>query len=43
MSDKQNRQFRPLPVPNVELHGLFGARQDAICNSTAATLLDRCV
>ncbi|EJK82452.1 glycoside hydrolase family 127 protein [Rhizobium sp. AP16] len=43
MSNKQNRQFRPLPVPNVELHGLFGARQDAICNSTAATLLDRCV
>ena len=43
MSAKQNRQFRPLPVPNVELHGLFGARQDAICNSTAATLLDRCV
>ncbi|MBB3609431.1 glycoside hydrolase family 127 protein [Rhizobium sp. BK602] len=43
MSDKNNRQFRPLPVPNVELAGLFGARQDAICNSTAATLLDRCV
>ena len=43
MSDKQSRQFRPLPVPNVELAGLFGARQDAICNSTAATLLDRCV
>ncbi|TIX86576.1 glycoside hydrolase family 127 protein [Rhizobium sp. P44RR-XXIV] len=43
MSDKQSRQFRPLPVPNVELAGLFGDRQDAICNSTAATLLDRCV
>ncbi|NLS19372.1 glycoside hydrolase family 127 protein [Rhizobium sp. P40RR-XXII] len=43
MSDRENRQFRPLPVPNVELAGLFGARQDAICNSTAATLLDRCV
>ncbi|NKJ04653.1 glycoside hydrolase family 127 protein [Rhizobium sp. SG741] len=43
MSDKQSRQFRPLPVPNVELAGLFGERQDAICNSTAATLLDRCV
>ncbi|MBB3569324.1 glycoside hydrolase family 127 protein [Rhizobium sp. BK491] len=43
MSDRESRQFRPLPVPNVELGGLFGARQDAICNSTAATLLDRCV
>ena len=25
------------------LHGLFGDRQDAICDSTAETLLDRCV
>jgi DUF1680 family protein len=40
---KRDRQFRPLPVPNVDVHGLFGARQDAICNSTAETLLDRCV
>lgn len=36
-------QFRPLPVPDVEVRGLFGERQDAICASTAATLLDRCV
>lgn len=37
------RQFRPLPVPDVEVRGLFGERQDAISASTAATLLDRCV
>ncbi|KXF75022.1 hypothetical protein ATN84_20245 [Paramesorhizobium deserti] len=40
---KRDRQFRPLPVPSVEIAGLFGDRQDAICNSTAETLLDRCV
>ncbi|PZM10628.1 glycoside hydrolase family 127 protein [Rhizobium tubonense] len=40
---KKDRQFRPLPVPSVELSGLFGDRQDAICSSTAETLLDRCV
>ena len=39
----RDRQFRPLPVPDVEVRGLFGERQDAICASTAATLLDRCV
>ncbi|MBB3310105.1 hypothetical protein FHT78_001848 [Rhizobium sp. BK196] len=40
---KRDSQFRPLPVPSVELQGLFGDRQDAICDSTAETLLDRCV
>ncbi|MBP1884707.1 glycoside hydrolase family 127 protein [Sinorhizobium mexicanum] len=40
---RQDRQFRPLPVPSVEVHGLFGDRQDAICESTAEVLLDRCV
>ncbi len=40
---KKDRQFRPLPVPSVDVHGLFGERQDAICDSTAETLLDRCV
>ncbi|WP_420962920.1 glycoside hydrolase family 127 protein [Brucella sp. IR073] len=40
---KRDRQFRPLPVPSVEIGGLFGDRQDAICNTTAETLLDRCV
>ncbi|MBB2974129.1 glycoside hydrolase family 127 protein [Mesorhizobium sp. RMAD-H1] len=40
---KRDRPFRPLPVPHVEVAGLFGERQDAICDSTAETLLDRCV
>lgn len=40
---RTNRQFRPLPVPSVSLQGLFGERQDAICATTAETLLDRCV
>lgn len=37
------RQFRPLPVPNVKVSGFWGDRQDAICEHTAETLLDRCV
>jgi DUF1680 family protein len=40
---KRDRQFRPLPVPCVDIHGLFGDRQEAICDTTAETLLDRCV
>ncbi|WP_156899261.1 glycoside hydrolase family 127 protein [Pleomorphomonas koreensis] len=40
---RQDRQFRPVPVPSVVLGGLFGARQDAVCDATAETLLDRCV
>ncbi|KQV84410.1 glycoside hydrolase family 127 protein [Rhizobium sp. Root1220] len=40
---KKDRQFRPLPVPSVDIHGLFGDRQNAICDTTAETLLDRCV
>lgn len=40
---KKHRQFRPLPVPSVTVGGLFGERQDAICESTASTLLDRCI
>lgn len=40
---KRDRQFRPVPVPSVVLGGLFGARQDAVCDTTAETLLDRCV
>ena len=43
MTSTTDRQFRPLPVPSVEVRGLFGERQDAICASTAETLLDRCV
>ncbi|MET0358261.1 MAG: beta-L-arabinofuranosidase domain-containing protein, partial [Pararhizobium sp.] len=40
---RKDRKFRPLPVPSVTLGGLFGERQDAICATTAQTLLDRCV
>jgi len=40
---KRDRQFRPVAVPSVVLGGLFGARQDAVCETTAETLLDRCV
>ncbi|OLP61132.1 hypothetical protein BJF93_02040 [Xaviernesmea oryzae] len=39
----RTRTFRPLPVPSVTLGGLFGERQDAVCATTAETLLDRCV
>ncbi|ARO32000.1 six-hairpin glycosidase-like protein [Rhizobium sp. NXC14] len=38
-----DRQFRPVAVPDVELAGFWGKWQDAVCNSTAETLLDRCV
>ncbi len=40
---KTNRQFRPVGVPDVSLSGFWGKWQDAVCNSTAETLLDRCV
>src|ERR1044072_3892338 len=40
---RKERQFRPLPVPSVTLGGLFGERQDAICDSTAETLRAGCV
>ncbi|MFN4210523.1 MAG: glycoside hydrolase family 127 protein [Devosia sp.] len=43
MATLQNRQFRPLPVPSVTIGGYWGAWQDAVCDHTAATLLDRCV
>ncbi|MBX4950973.1 glycoside hydrolase family 127 protein [Rhizobium binae] len=38
-----DRQFRPVAVPDVDLGGFWGKWQDAVCNSTAETLLDRCV
>ncbi|PDT26223.1 hypothetical protein CO660_29235 [Rhizobium sp. L9] len=38
-----DRQFRPVAVPDVELGGFWGKWQEAVCNSTAETLLDRCV
>jgi len=40
---RQKTQFRPLPVPNVTVHGLFGERQEAICAYTAGALLERCI
>ncbi|WP_018012544.1 glycoside hydrolase family 127 protein [Sinorhizobium medicae] len=39
----KDRQFRPVSVPDVELGGFWGKWQDAVCQSTAETLLDRCV
>lgn len=39
----KDRQFRPVAVPDVELGGFWGKWQDAVCDSTAETLLDRCV
>ncbi|MGO7418258.1 hypothetical protein ACCS64_38965, partial [Rhizobium ruizarguesonis] len=38
-----DRQFRPVAVPDVDLVGFWGKWQDAVFNSTAETLLDRCV
>lgn len=39
----KDRQFRPVSVPDVEVAGFWGTWQDAVCDSTAETLLDRCV
>ena len=43
MPNGTSRQFRPLPVPNVKIGGYWGEWQDAVCDSTAEILLDRCV
>lgn len=43
MTVTPRRAFRPLPVPSVTVEGFWGAWQDAVCDHTAATLLDRCV
>lgn len=43
MTISENRQFRPLPVPSVTVGGFWGDWQDAVCDETAKTLLDRCV
>ncbi|QRM57120.1 glycoside hydrolase family 127 protein [Sinorhizobium sp. BG8] len=40
---RKDRQFRPVAVPDVEVAGFWGKWQDAVCDSTAETLLDRCV
>ncbi|MDX3925756.1 MAG: glycoside hydrolase family 127 protein [Shinella sp.] len=42
-SKRKDRQFRPVAVPDVDLGGFWGKWQDAVCDSTAETLLDRCV
>ncbi len=43
MTIAPNRQFRPLPVPSVTVGGYWGDWQEAVCDHTAAILLDRCV
>jgi DUF1680 family protein len=43
MTSERKRQFRPLPVPSVTVGGYWGDWQDAVCDYTAAALLDRCV
>ncbi|WP_137935094.1 glycoside hydrolase family 127 protein [Mesorhizobium comanense] len=35
--------FRPLPVPQVDVHGFWGDRVDAVATRTADILYDRCV
>lgn len=40
---RKDRQFRPVAVPDVQVGGFWGTWQDAVCDSTAETLLDRCV
>ncbi|MCZ7486202.1 glycoside hydrolase family 127 protein [Rhizobium rhizogenes] len=40
---REKRQFRPVAVPDVHVGGFWGAWQDAVCDSTAEALLDRCV
>ncbi len=39
----KDRQFRPVAVPDVDLGGFWGKWQDAVCDSTAEILLDRCI
>jgi DUF1680 family protein len=39
---KKDRQFRPVSVPDVDLGGFWGKWQDAVSDSTAEILLDRC-
>ncbi|MEO8685947.1 MAG: beta-L-arabinofuranosidase domain-containing protein, partial [Devosia sp.] len=43
MAQSKDRQFRPLPVPSVDVSGFWGDWQEAVCDETAAILLDRCV
>jgi hypothetical protein len=43
MAQPTTRQFRPLPVPSVNVAGFWGDWQEAVCDETAAILLDRCI
>jgi DUF1680 family protein len=40
---KPKLAFRPLPVPQVDVHGFWGDRADAVASATAGILYDRCV
>lgn len=40
---KPRLAFRPLPVPQVDVHGFWGDRVDAVAGKTAGILYDRCV
>ncbi|MCR6727767.1 glycoside hydrolase family 127 protein [Agrobacterium fabrum] len=42
MNTENTNQFRPVAVPDVEVDGFWGKWQDAVCDATAAILLDRC-
>ncbi len=42
MTTDNKSQFRPVAVPDVQLAGFWGKWQDAVCDSTAEILLDRC-
>ncbi|RVA24180.1 glycoside hydrolase family 127 protein, partial [Mesorhizobium sp. M7D.F.Ca.US.004.03.1.1] len=40
---KPKLAFRPLPVPQVDVHGFWGDRADAVATRTADILYERCV
>ncbi|MCA0048074.1 glycoside hydrolase family 127 protein [Mesorhizobium sp. B283B1A] len=40
---KPKLAFRPLPVPQVDVHGFWGDRADAVAKRTAEILYERCV
>jgi uncharacterized protein len=41
-TSRKDGQFRPVAVPDVDLGGFWGKWQDAVSDSTAEILLDRC-
>ncbi|WJH38177.1 glycoside hydrolase family 127 protein (plasmid) [Aliirhizobium terrae] len=42
MTTPNKSLFRPVAVPDVKVDGFWGKWQDAVCDETAAILLDRC-